>query len=209
LITEYSFRVYLKIIERMFGRHKNNNVEKPMFKIILAVLVFSLAACSDNKKSSSSEATEEASSEIAAVEDSSDFTFIEDSNLRDCLDNSGMTVQTLHTLVCSGKGVKSLQGIEKLPALKNVNLSHNEVSDISPLAEASGLEVLYATNNSITSIDALIRLSNLRAVSLRSNQLSDAGAFYNLPELKKLYVQGNKELAVDLSQLPADTIVAI
>lgn len=209
MITEYSFRVYLKNIERMFGRHKNNNVEKPMFKIILAVLVFSLAACSDNKKSSSSKLSEEESSEIATVEDSTDFSFVEDGNLRACLISSGMTVQTLHTLVCSGKGVKTLQGIEKLPALINVNLSHNEVSDISPLATAAGLEVLYATNNSIKSVEALTQLIHLKAVSLRSNQLSDASAFYSLPELKKLYVQGNNELDVDLSRLPENTIVAI
>ncbi len=180
-----------------------------MFKIILAVAVFSLAACSDNKKSSSSNNVVEDNSSIALVGDSSDFAFIEDANLRTCLDESGMTVQTVHTLVCSGKGVQSLQGLQQLPALKNVNLSHNELSDLSPLAEVKGLEVLYATNNSIESVDALTELPQLSAVSLRSNQLSDGDVFYTLPELKKLYVQGNIELDLDESQLPAGTIVAI
>lgn len=180
-----------------------------MFKIILAVLVFSLAACSDNKKSSPVGTTEAGSSNLSAVDDTSNFAFIEDANLRACLDESGMTVQTLHTLVCSGKGVASLQGMQQLPGLKNVNLSHNQVSDLSPLSELKSLEVFYATNNSIESVDALAELPQLSAISLRSNQLSEADAFYNLPELKKLYLQNNQELDLDTSRLPVDVIVAI
>ena len=180
-----------------------------MFKIILAVLVFSLAACSDNKKSSPSGTTEAGNNSLSAVDDTSNFAFIEDANLRACLDESGMTVQTLHTLVCSGKGVASLQGMQQLPALKNVNLSHNQVTDLSPLAEVKSLEVLYATNNNIVSVDALADLPQLNAISLRSNKLSEADAFYTLPELKKLYLQNNLELELDVSQLPQDVIVAI
>jgi Leucine-rich repeat (LRR) protein len=187
--------------------YKNNNVEMPMFKIILAVMVFTLAACSENSNKST------ANSKIGVnnvdLAESSDFSFITDDNLRSCLDDSGMTVESVHTLVCSGKGVQSLEGMEQLPALKNINLSHNQVDDLSPLAEVKGLQVLYATNNQIESVEALEALPELSAISLRSNQLTDADVFYTLPQLKKLYVQGNVELDLDVDKLGQDVIVAI
>ncbi len=178
-----------------------------MFKIILAVMVFTLAACGESSKKSNTNSNISPNN-VSAVE-SSDFSFIEDSNLRACFDNSGMTVESVHTVVCSGKGVQSLEGMGQLPALKNLNLSHNKVSDLSPLAEVKGLEVLYATNNLIESVDALESLPELNAISLRSNQLSDVDAFYTLPQLKKLYVQGNVELDLDEDKLVQGVIVAI
>lgn len=176
-----------------------------MFKMILVVMVFTLAACSENSNKSK---TNSNISHVPASE-SSDFTFIQDANLRACLDNTGMTVESVHTLVCSGKGVQSLAGMEQLPALKNVNLSHNQVSDITPLAEVKGLQVLYATNNDIESVDALEALPELNAISLRSNDISDADVFYTLPQLEKLYVQGNTDLDLDIDKLAEGVVVAI
>jgi Leucine-rich repeat (LRR) protein len=176
-----------------------------MFKIILAVMVFTLAACSEN----SNKSTTNSNINHLPASESSDFTFIQDVNLRACLDESGMTVESVHTLVCSGKGVQSLEGMEQLPSLKNLNLSHNQLSDIEPLANLKGLQVLYATNNDIESVEALETLTELNAVSLRSNNLSDADVFYTLPQLEKLYVQGNADLDIDLDQFSEDVIVAI
>ena len=79
----------------------------------------------------------------------------------------------------------------------------------TPLADVKGLQVLYATNNQIESVDALESMSQLNAISLRSNKLSDADVFYSLPQLEKLYLQGNDELSLDMSKLPADVIMAI
>ncbi len=177
-----------------------------MFKIILAVMVFTLAACSENSNKSTTNADINTSN--AALNESTDFAFIADANLRKCLDQSGMTVESIHTLVCSGKGVQSLDGMEKLPALKNVNVSHNQVTDLSPLAELKGLQVLYATNNDIESVEALEAMPELNAISLRANDLSDADVFYSLPQLEKLYVQGNSELDLDVDKL-AGVVVAI
>lgn len=178
-----------------------------MFKIILAVMVFTLAACSENSKKST--ANNLISPNDVNVAESSDFSFIADDKLRSCLDDSGMTVESVHTLVCSGKGVKSLDGMEQLPALKNVNLSHNQVTDLTPLSEVKSLQVLYATNNQIESVEALEDLPELNSISLRSNLLTDVDALYTLPQLEKLYVQENIELDLDTNKLPERVIVAI
>jgi len=178
-----------------------------MFKIILAVMVFTLAACSEN--SNKSTANSKIGVNSVDLAESSDFSFIADDNLRSCLDDSGMSVESVHTLVCSGKGVQSLEGMEQLPALKNINLSHNQVFDLSPLAEVKGLQVLYATNNQIESVEALEALPELSAISLRHNQITDADVFYTLPQLEKLYVQGNVELDLDADKLDQGVIVAI
>lgn len=183
-----------------------------MFKIIIALMVLTLAACSDKSSKSSKGDSAKAENELVqtlAAAESSDFGFIVDVNLRTCLDESGMTVESVHTLVCAGKGVRTLDGIEELPALKNLNVSHNTVVDITPLAEVKGLQVLYATNNQIESVEALGSMTELNAISLRSNKLSNADAFYSLPQLEKLYVQGNDELFLDSSKLPSNIIMAI
>ena len=178
-----------------------------MFKVILAVMVFTLAACSENSNNSTANSAVDVNKVNTA--ESSDFSFIADDNLRSCLDNSGMTVESVHTLVCSGKGVQSLEGMEQLSALKNINLSHNKLSDLSPLAEVKGLQVLYATNNQIESVAALEALPELNAISLRANLLRDADVFYTLPQLEKLYVQDNVELDLDTDKLAQTVIVAI
>lgn len=179
-----------------------------MLKIIFAVMVFTLAACSD-KSNKSSSVNSVAKADSPAAAETSDFGFIADLNLRTCFDETGMTVESVHTVVCAGKGIKSLDGMDKLPALKNLNVSHNKVSDLSPLAMVKGLQVLYATNNNIESVDALENLPELSAVSLRENHISDAHVFYTLPQLGKLYLQGNDELDLDTNKLSAGVIVAI
>jgi Leucine-rich repeat (LRR) protein len=184
-------------------------VEQPMFKIILAVMVFTLAACSDNSNESSKSTSGNAGVEATSTGETSDFGFIADTNLRACLDESGMTVESIHTVVCAGKGVQSLDGMEQLVSLKNLNVSHNQVSDLTPLTNVKSLQVFYATNNDIESIEALNALPELNAISLRSNKLSDANVFYTLPQLAKLYLQGNEELSLDMTKLSDDVIVAI
>lgn len=180
-----------------------------MLKIILVAMVFTLAACGENSNKSSNSASGNTVVEGASAGETSDFGFITDTNLRACLDESGMTVKSIHTIVCAGKGVQSLEGMDQLTSLKNLNVSHNQLSDLTPLTNVKSLQVFYATNNDIESIEALNALPELNAISLRSNNLTDADIFYTLPQLAKLYVQGNEELSLDMSKLSADVIVAI
>lgn len=182
-----------------------------MLKIIMLAMIFTLAACSDNSNKSSvkKSGVSSSTSDSSLLTGSSNFSFIADDQLRACLDNSGMTVGSVHTLVCAGKGVQSLSGLGRLPELKNINVSHNQVSDLAPLAGVKGLQVLYATNNKIASVEALAELLELNAISLRSNFLSDVDVLYTLPQLKKLYVQGNSQLDLDIQQLSEGVIVAI
>lgn len=177
-----------------------------MFKFILAMVVVSLTACGGSGKSSSDK--EQQVSQIE-TNSASDFDFILDENLRNCLEDLGVTPDTVHTVDCSGKRVQSLSGISQLPKLKNLNVSYNQITDLEPLQEAKGLQVLYAINNQIASVDPLDSLPELKEVSLRANDLTDVSAFYTMPSLKKLYIQDNKDLSIDSNQLNDNAIVAI
>lgn len=172
-----------------------------MWKLMTLLAVFTLAACSENSnKSSASVSDEQNNAELLA--ESSDFAFIADPALRACFEESGMSVEQVHTVVCSGKGVQTLSGVEQLPKLKNLNLSHNNIKDLQPLSEVS-LEVFYATNNQISDIQALEAMVSLRELSLSSNDLQDASPLYGLTSLDRVYMQGNVALDIDLNQMKA------
>ena len=172
-----------------------------MWKLITLLAVFTLAACSENSSKSSTSVSVNDNKAEQLLE-SSDFAFIADPALRSCFEESGMTVEQVHTLVCSGKGVQSLSGVEQLNNLKNLNLSHNQIADLQPLSTTS-LEVLYATNNQISDISALQGMESLKELSLRSNQLTDASPLYSLGSLDRGYMQGNIALDIDLTQMKA------
>jgi len=174
-----------------------------MWKLITLLAVFTLAACSENSNNSSDAPAEQNSQVDTQSLDSSDYAFIVDPALRTCFENSGMSVGQVHTVVCSGKGVQTLEGVQQLENLKNLNLSHNQISDLSPLS-ASSLEVLYATNNEIADIQALAGMASLKEVSLRKNNLQDASPLYGLTALNRVYVQDNGDLNIDPSQLNAE-----
>lgn len=172
-----------------------------MWKLITLLAVFTLAACSENSNKSNTSASE-IPNQAEQLAGSSDYAFISDPALRSCLEASGMTVEQVHTVVCSGKGVQTLAGVEQLTKLKNLNLSHNNIADLQPLSSVS-LEVFYATNNKISNIQALETMVTLRELSLSSNELEDASPLYGLSALDRVYMQGNSALDIDLTQMKA------
>lgn len=108
-----------------------------------------------------------------------------DPNLRACLDQTikdkGITDPSqLKQLVCTHAGIKDLEGLGRFTQLEAIDLSHNELITLAPLAP----------------------LSQLSQLLLEDNQLADASVLLNLPRLEKLDLRDNRQLAcADLSQL--------
>lgn len=72
-------------------------------------------------------------------------------------------------LACPGVGVESLAGIEALVALEQLELSDNNITNLSPLLNLKNLRVLNLRNNAVGDIRALENLPILRFVSLEGN----------------------------------------
>src|SRR5699024_11809706 len=86
-------------------------------------------------------------------------------------------VGVLQVLDATGYGIKSLEGIEALAELRELNLEDNFVKSVSPLQKLTKLETLSLRNNEITDLEAIdfddILFLNIRALSLRHNVKRD------------------------------------
>lgn len=158
--------------------------------LLLSVLFMGLAACSDSGKKGKGSSADDQSS-VKTLSESKDYSFIEDENLRTCIERTGATHAQLHSVVCAGKNIKTLSGVETLTELRNVNVSFNQIDDLTPLASLPKLEVLYATHNAIDDVDSLADSNELKELALSKNNVSDVSDLYKLAKLKKVYLQSN------------------
>lgn len=97
-------------------------------------------------------------------------------------------------------GLDSLDGVEYCKYISRLDLTGNELTDISELAGLKQLEELYLANNQIGYIDALFGLKNLRVLDLSGNQIDDISPLLNLENLEYLNLVGN---SIPKSQLEA------
>ncbi|SFU16241.1 internalin A [Pseudovibrio denitrificans] len=97
--------------------------------------------------------------------------------------------------VLSGAGF-----LASLSELTNLDLSDNEIRDLTPLAGLKNLKVLTLTGNlTLSDISPLSGLTGLRQLHLRKTQVSDLSALRNMNELGILWL--SRTPVVDLSPL--------
>ena len=90
---------------------------------------------------------------------------IADAQLRDCVEQ---TIYDLH-VNCSNAGIKSLAGLDKFFALKELNLADNQLADISEIGKLGRLEKLVLSNNQIKNPAPLLHLLHLNQLHLDKN----------------------------------------
>jgi len=102
------------------------------------------------------------------------------------------------------------ESILKLPWLKELNLSENEISDISVLKDLQQLIHLDLSENEISDISVLKDLKQLTFLNLYDNQISDISAFADLNKLASLELSNipsfDFSLIKDLKQLTSLTL---
>ena len=87
-----------------------------------------------------------------------------------------------------------IQDISLLAYLKNLdllNLDSNNINDISPLASLTNLVDLFLSSNQIKDISPLASLTNLDDLHLLSNQINDISPLLSLTNLTSLYLEDN------------------
>ena len=87
---------------------------------------------------------------------------------------------------------EDLSLLSGLTNLTSLGLSHNRISDVSPLAELTGLTRLWLWDNLIEDISALSGLTGMTFLSLGKNNVSDISALAHLINLTELYLNDNK-----------------
>lgn len=73
----------------------------------------------------------------------------------------------------TGSGIRSLEGIEHLPELTDLNLSFNQIKDAAPLENLPRLEVLDVSHNELQSLPDLRSSPYLVHLALNHNRLKD------------------------------------
>jgi len=105
--------------------------------------------------------------------------------------------------------LESLEGIEACRYARVVDLSNNNLTDISELQELHQIERLYLSNNHIGMIDVLSNLIVLQELDLSYNDVDDLSPLFELSHLNYLNVMGNRIPAWQLEQLEAAGVAVV
>ena len=92
---------------------------------------------------------------------------------------------------CAESQIESLYGVEHYIHVKVLDLSGNQISDLTELAKLDKIEELYLANNQIGYIDILTFLNRLRVIDLSGNQIDDISPLFNLCGLEYVNLIGN------------------
>ncbi|MBD1928623.1 leucine-rich repeat domain-containing protein [Trichocoleus sp. FACHB-90] len=95
--------------------------------------------------------------------------------------------------------ISDLSPISGLINLTQLSLSGNKITELSPLSGLTNLTQLHLYNNQISDLSALSGLINLTHLYLGSNQITDLSALSGLTNLTQLYLGSNQ--ITDLSSL--------
>ncbi len=88
-------------------------------------------------------------------------------------------------------GLETLDGIEYCKQIKILDVSNNDITDISNLWNLDKLEELYLANNQIENIEALCNLPLLKVVDLSANLIEDISPLFQANNLKYVNLTGN------------------
>ncbi len=97
--------------------------------------------------------------------------------------------------------LEDLDGISACHYARAVDLSNNNLTEISELGELRQVERLYLSNNQIGLIDVLNMLSVLQVLDISYNDVDDISPLFELNYLSYLNVMGNRIPAWQLEKL--------
>ena len=106
-------------------------------------------------------------------------------------------VKFLSVIKGVGKGIKSLQGLEKCRALAELDLRKNEISDLSALSELKLLQSLSLSQNQIEDIVPLKGLTRMQYLELTGNKVKDIAPLTELKAMRSLYLSGNEISSIE------------
>ena len=114
----------------------------------------------------------------------------------------------LEKLECSNNEITELGGITNCTVLKYVNINSNKISDISLLSKsAAKLETVLLDSNQISDLSPLKDASNIKYLTFNDNNISDISVVKNFKNLKVISGDKNNissiEALSDLSSLYA------
>ena len=102
-----------------------------------------------------------------------------------------------------------LDGIESCHYARAVDLSNNNLTDITELGTLRQIERLYLSNNHVGIIDALSNLTVLQVLDISYNDVDDLSPLFDLSHLSYLNVMGNRIPSWQLEKLQLKGITIV
>ncbi|MCK4747874.1 MAG: leucine-rich repeat domain-containing protein, partial [Bacteroidales bacterium] len=97
--------------------------------------------------------------------------------------------------------IEFLDGIEACRHVRVVDLTNNNLTDVTDLKDLHQIERLYLSNNHIGMIDSLSNLTVLQVLDISYNDVDDLSPLFELSHLTYLNIMGNRIPAWQLEKL--------
>ncbi len=91
----------------------------------------------------------------------------------------------------SNNDVIDLSPISNLTGLFNINFNNNQISNLQPLNGMVGLRYAYLDNNLISDLQPISTLNNLDTLTLNSNQISDISPLVGMTDIETISLADN------------------
>jgi len=105
--------------------------------------------------------------------------------------------------------IESLEGIEVCRYVRVVDLTNNNLTDLTELGHLRQVERLYLANNHISLIDSLSNLTVLQVLDISYNDVDDLSPLFELSHLNYLNVMGNRIPAWQLEKLQMKGVTVV
>lgn len=105
--------------------------------------------------------------------------------------------------------IESLDGIDACRYARVVDLTNNNLTDLTELGNLRQVERLYLANNHISLIDSLSNLTVLQVLDISYNDVDDLSPLFELSHLNYLNVMGNRVPAWQLEELQLNGVTVI
>lgn len=118
-------------------------------------------------------------------------------------------LEDLEEIEMADYDLDSLDGIEACRYAKAVDLTNNNLTDLSELGYLRQVERLYLSNNHIGMIDSLSNLVVLQVLDISFNDVDDISPLFDLSHLSYLNVIGNRVPGWQLEKLQDKGIAVV
>ena len=118
-------------------------------------------------------------------------------------------LEDLEEIEMADYDIRSLDGIRFCKFALVMDLSGNQITDLSEIGQCKRLKELYLSNNQISIIDALIQLRDLVQLDLSHNLVDDLGPLYRLENLEYINLLGNPVHEKQIEELKQKGIIVV
>jgi len=118
-------------------------------------------------------------------------------------------LEDLEEIEMSDYELESLEGIESCRYVRVVDLTNNNLTDLTELGHLHQVERLYLANNHIGLIDALSNMVVLQVLDISFNDVDDLSPLFDLKHLNYLNVIGNRIPAWQLEKLQENGVTVV